>query len=221
MTPTGPREDFRSGIRRALPLFLPILATGLTFGALAAPVMGAVAPVVMSTLVFAGSAQFATLGILAAGGSPAAAATAGLLVNGRFLPMGLAVAPALSGGRLLRALQGQTVVDASFVIAADGHGNFNRHTLFGATVVQAVAWVGGTAIGVALGSRIPDPEVFGLDVLFPAFYLALLWPELRSRKAVVVAMSSGALALALVPVSPPGVPVLAAALPAVIMGWSR
>lgn len=219
---TGPGPgDFRAGARSALPLFLPILGTALTFGALAEPVMGTVAPVLMSAVVFAGSAQFAALGILAAGGGPAAAVMTGLLVNSRFLPMGLAVAPGLSGGRLLRSLQGQAVVDASFAIAGDGQGHFHRHTLFGATAVQAVAWVGGTAAGVGLGTRLPHPEVIGFDALFPAFYLALLWPELRNRRAVLVAAASAAVALLLIPITPPGVPVLAAVLPAVLLGWSR
>lgn len=209
-------RDFRRGVRSALPLLVPLTAVAVTFGALAAPVMGPIAPTVMSVAVFAGSAQFAVLGILASGGGPAAATLTGLLVNSRFLPMGLAVAPALSGGRFLRALQGQTVVDASFALANDGAGRFNRHTLFGATLVQAVAWIGGTAVGVALGSALPDPELIGLDVVFPAFYLALLWPELRERRAVVVAVAGGVIALTLIPVSPPGVPVLAAALAALI-----
>ncbi|MGH3367625.1 MAG: AzlC family ABC transporter permease [Nocardioidaceae bacterium] len=220
--PTQARRDFGSGARAALPLFVPLLVAGTTFGALARPVMGPVAPVLMSTVVFAGSAQFTAVGILATGGGAATATAAGLLVNGRFLAMGAAVTPALSGGWLSRALQGQAVVDASFAIAGDGAGRFNRHRLFGATAVQAVGWVGGTALGATMGSSLPDPKVLGLDVLFPAFYLALLWPELRGRRSVVAAVAGGTTALVLIPVAPAGIPVLVAALPAIVVGcWSR
>jgi 4-azaleucine resistance transporter AzlC len=215
------RADFAEGTRSAAPLFLPILATALTFGALAAPVMGTVAPVVMSAVVFAGSAQFASVGILTAGGGATSAAVAGLLINGRFLAMGMAVTPSLSGGRLRRAMQGQAVVDASFVIAGEGQGRFNRHVLFGATALQAAAWVSGTAAGAALGSRLPSLDALGLDVLFPAFYLALLWPELRKRTAAMVAVASGVIALLLIPVAPPGLAILVAAAPALVGWWVR
>src|SRR5690606_6711943 len=125
------------------------------------------------------------------------------------------------GGRLRRALQGQAVVDASFAIAGEGPGRFNRHVLFGATAVQALAWVGGTAVGAVVGSRLPDLERFGLDVLFPAFYLALLWPELRKRVPATVAVAGGVIALGLIPVTPPGVAILVAAVPALIGWWIR
>jgi predicted branched-subunit amino acid permease len=65
--------DIRPGIRAGLPLLLPTLALGVSFGVLAEPVMGAVAPIVMSVVVFSGAAQFASLSVLAAGGGAAAA----------------------------------------------------------------------------------------------------------------------------------------------------
>ena len=107
------------GIRAALPLVPPTFAIGVSFGVLAAPVMGSLAAIVMSAIVFAGSAQFAALSVLGAGGTAAAAVGAGLLLNARFLPMGIAAAPATRGGRLRRAAEGQTVVDASWALAAD------------------------------------------------------------------------------------------------------
>src|SRR5918911_954555 len=88
----------RRGVRAGLPLLLPTLAIGVSFGVLAEPVMGGVAAVAMSFLVFAGSAQFAALSVLAAGGTAAAAIAAGLLMNARFLPMGIAAAGGLRGG---------------------------------------------------------------------------------------------------------------------------
>jgi predicted branched-subunit amino acid permease len=78
--------------------------------------------------------------------------------------------------------------------------------------------VAGTAIGVFAGDLIGDPEKLGLDVLFPAFFLALLLRgELREgRLAVVTALLGAAIGLALTPVTPAGVPVIAASAAALI-----
>src|SRR3954465_5727609 len=97
-------SNVSAGMRAGLPLLLPTLALGVSFGVLAKPVMGPVAPIVMSVTVFSGAAQFAALSVLAAGGGALAAILAGLLLNLRFLPMGFAVAPALRGRPFVRAL---------------------------------------------------------------------------------------------------------------------
>jgi 4-azaleucine resistance transporter AzlC len=207
---------YRQGIRAGLPFLLPTLAIGTSFGVLAEPVMGGVAAIVMSVVVYAGAAQFAAVSVLVAGGGVAAAVSAGLLINARFLPMGVAVAPALKGGPLRRAAEGQTVVDASWAIANRGDGTFDREILIGATIPQAVGWWSGTAIGAFAGSALGDPQALGLDAIFPAFYLALLAEELRDRAALSTALLGAAIALCLFPVAPPGVPVLAASAAALI-----
>src|SRR3954470_4444299 len=133
-------SDIRTGIRKGLPLVLPTLAGGISFGVLAQPVMGSVAPVAMSIVVFSGAAQFAALTVLTAGGSAVAAIAAGMLMNGRWLPMGLAVAPLLSGGPLKRAGQSLALVDASFALSRREDGSYDRGILIGATLPQWVAW---------------------------------------------------------------------------------
>ena len=101
-------SDIRTGIRAGLPLVLPTLAGGISFGVLAQPVMGSVAPVVMSIAVFSGAAQFAALTVLTAGGGAVAAIAAAMLMNGRWLPMGLAVGPVpvRRAGQMRRAVAG-------------------------------------------------------------------------------------------------------------------
>ena len=131
------------------------------------------------------------------------------LVNGRFLLMGVAVAPALRGGRLRRALEGQAVVDASWALAQH-EGRIDRETMLGATLPQWVAWQVGTIVGALGGAGLGDPEALGLDVLFPVFFLALLLPELRRPQARLVAALAVPVTLLLVPIAPPGLPVLAA-----------
>jgi 4-azaleucine resistance transporter AzlC len=210
----------RNGLRAAAPVIVPTFALGISFGVLAEPVMGEVAPVVMSIVVFAGSAQFAALSVLAAGGGAGPAIVSGLLMNARFLPMGFAVGASLPGGPVARGAQGQAVVDASFVLANRGGGRFDRNLLFGATLAQGAAWILGTVVGVVGGAAIAEPERFGLDAIFPAFYLALLAEEARSRSAVAAAVLGMAIAIVLIPLTPPGIPVIAASA-AALLGLRR
>jgi 4-azaleucine resistance transporter AzlC len=216
-----PPQRLSEGIRAALPFVLPTLAIGMSFGVLAEPVMGPWAAIAMSLLVFGGAAQFASVTILAAGGPLASAVSAGLLINSRFLPMGLAVAPALRGGPLQRVAEAQTMVDASWAIANRGDGTFDRTLMMGATIPQAIAWWSGTAIGAFGGALLGDPEALGLDAIFPAFYLALLAEELRGRSMFASALLGGAIALVLIPFTPPGIPVVAASLAALLGVRSR
>jgi branched chain amino acid efflux pump len=207
----GSAGGYGAGARVALPLLLPTLAVGVSFGVLAHSLgWGFAAPVAFSAFTFSGSAQFAVASILGAGGGVLAAVVAAVLVNARFLPMGIAVAPALEGGRLRRAVEGQAVVDASWALASRGDGRFDRELLIGATLPQFAAWFGGTAIGALAGDAVGDPERLGLDAIFPAFFLALLVDEIRTSRALAAALVAATLALVLVPVTPPGVPVVAA-----------
>jgi 4-azaleucine resistance transporter AzlC len=205
-----------AGVRAGLPFVLPTLALGVSFGVLAEPVMGEIAPILMSMFVFAGAAQFAALSVLAAAGGAGAAILAGLLMNARFLPMGFAVAPSLRGRALRRAAEGQAVVDASWAIAHRSDGTFDRGVLLGATIPQACGWISGTAIGVFGGSVLADPEKLGIDAIFPAFYLALLFEEGGSRRGIAVALVGGAITLSLMSFVPAGLAVIAAALAALI-----
>jgi 4-azaleucine resistance transporter AzlC len=209
-------SGIRAGVRAALPFVLPTLLLGVSFGVLAKPVMGAVAPIVMSVVIFSGGAQFAALSVLASGGATGAAIAAGLLMNARWMPMGFAVGPSLPGRAPARALRAQAIVDPSFAIASRGDGTFDRGLLVGATIPQASAWIAGTILGVLAGDVIGDPARLGLDAVFPAFYLTLLVEEARSRRAVAAALTGAAITVALMPVAPAGVPVIAASVAALI-----
>ena len=205
-------DGYIGGARAALPFALATFALGISFGVLARSLgWGVVAPIAFSVIAFSGSAQFAVAAVLGAGGGPLAAIVAAVLLNARFLPMGIAVAPFLKGGPLRRGLEGQAVVDASWALASREGGRFDREFMIGATVPQLVAWIGGTVIGVLAGNVMGDVERLGLDVVFPAFFVALLMEELRGGKqTLAVALIAAALSLVLVPLVPPGVPVIAA-----------
>jgi 4-azaleucine resistance transporter AzlC len=214
VTPHPPptvRQRVAGGVRAGLPFGAASLLLGLSFGILARPVMGPVATIVMSVVVFAGSAQFAALAVLSAGGGAPAAIVAGMLLNLRFVPMGIAIAPSLRAGPLGRALRGQALIDASWALANRGGGRFDIEFLLGSTLAQYPAWVGGTALGALAGGLIGNPRSLGLDAIFPAFFLGLLVAELRRPQARPVAALGAAIALALTPLTPAGVPIMVAA----------
>jgi 4-azaleucine resistance transporter AzlC len=215
------RESFVRGVRLGIPYATVGFVLSMSFGVVARQAgFSALQAVAASALVFAGSAQFAALAVVAGGGTLTAAIAAATLMNGRFLAMGIALAPSLPGGPVTRALQGQTVVDASWALANNGDGTFDRWLLFGTTLPQYVTWVLGTVVGAYGGDLLGDPERLGLDAVFPTFFLGLVLAEIRDPRSRVVALVGAAIALALVPITPPGVPVLAAA-SAALLGVPR
>ncbi|MFB3738627.1 MAG: AzlC family ABC transporter permease, partial [Candidatus Velamenicoccus archaeovorus] len=186
---------YRHGAIKVAPLAVAVAGFGVSFGVLARSVgMGWLAPIVMSATTFAGSAQFAAVSILGSGGTVAAAVLAAVLLNGRYGPIGVTVAPSLEGPWWSRLLHAQLVVDESWAVAAEGDGRFDRRILVGAGLLLYAAWVLGTTVGVLAGQVLGDPNAIGLDAAFPALFLALLLPQLRSRTAVAAAVLGGAIA---------------------------
>ena len=192
-TPGAP-ERFRSGLRAGLGFGAAAFVVGISFGVVAEPVMGSVAPIVMSAVVFAGASQFGATAVLISGGDAATAIATGAMLNARFLPMGVAAQSA----------------------PAQREGGFDREVLLGGTLPQYPGWVLGTAVGVLFGGALGDPETLGLDAIFPAFFVGLLVAELSRPHAVAAVLIGGAIALALTPLLPPGLPVLLASTAALI-----
>jgi predicted branched-subunit amino acid permease len=204
---------YLAGLRAGLPFALVTGVVAISFGVLARSLgWGVLAPIVFSLITFSASAQFAVAAVLGAGGGVFAAIAAAVLLNARFLAMGVAVAPFLKGGPLRRALEGQAILDTSWALASRGGGRFNREFMIGATLPQYVAWTFGTAIGVLAHDVGGSVEKLGLDAIFPAFFLALLMRGIGSggKRKIAVTTIAAVLAAALIPIAPPGVPVLAA-----------
>jgi 4-azaleucine resistance transporter AzlC len=218
----GPgRRTYLDGARAAAPIGVAALVFGVSFGVLArAAGMGRVAPVVMSITTFAGSAQFAAASILGAGGGVVTAIVAAVLLNLRYGPIGLSAATTLQGPWWRRALTAQLIVDESWAIAQREDGRLDRHLLVGAGLLLLVCWTLGTAVGAFAGDLVADPESLGLDAAFPALFLALLWSQVGERSRLLAALAGAAIALALMPFTGPGVPIVAASL-ACLVGARR
>jgi predicted branched-subunit amino acid permease len=204
---------YRAGARIGISLAVGTFLLAVTFGAQARQAdWGAVAPVVASVAVFSGSAQFTLLTALAGAGAAWAAVASACLINLRFLPMSLAVAPWLRGGRLRKAVEAQTVVDASFVVAHVGGDRFDRERLIGATAPQWLAWIAGTAVGVLAAPPERVEYAFALDVVFPIFFVVLLLDELATApNAWRAGLLGGVLTAVLLLALPPGLALLGGA----------
>jgi 4-azaleucine resistance transporter AzlC len=214
--------SYRDGMRVMLPLMPAIVAFGASFGVLAtAAGIDSLAALVMSATTFAGSAQFAVVSVLGAGGTAAAAIGAAVLLNARYAPMALAASGAFRGGPVRRLLEAQLLVDESWALSSR-EGGFDRKLLLGAGGILYLGWNAGTAVGVLAGDSLADPATLGLDAAFPALFLALLAPLLRSggRTPALAAVLGAGIALTLTPLTPAGVPVIAATA-ACLVGLTR
>jgi 4-azaleucine resistance transporter AzlC len=208
------QRSVRALLLAATPIAAAVFVFGMSFGVLAvAARLPAWSVVLMSVLVFAGSAQFAAIGVIAAGGSVLTAVFAGALLNLRFVATGIAVAPSLPGGRLLRSFLAQLSIDESYAMSARAGppGRPDGRTLLVTGSLLYTVWVIGTSIGALLGPVLGDPKRLGLDAAFPAGFVALLWPMLWGRRAVRCAIGGLVAALLLAPFTPPGIPLAGAA----------
>jgi 4-azaleucine resistance transporter AzlC len=192
---------------------------GVSFGVLA--VAAGLSPAqacVMSMLTFTGASQFAFIGVIAAGGGALAAMGPAVMLALRNAAYGLSLAPILPGRLRERALLAHLVIDESTAMAraqADAGGARRAFVVTGVTVW--VCWNAGTLVGAVLGGGLGDPTRLGLDAMFPAAFLALLAPQMRRPGARPAAITGAAIALAVLPFAPAGVPV-AAALAGIVPG---
>jgi 4-azaleucine resistance transporter AzlC len=221
----------RSLVRDVAAIAAAAAVIGASFGAIAvAAGLSVWLASLMSMLVFAGGAQFMAVGVVAGGGSPVAAVLAGLLLNARHLPFGLAIADVLGRSWPMRLLGSHLMVDESVAFALAQREPARRRAAYwlcGGTLF--VAWNVGVVVGGVAGRALGNPDAMGLDAAFPAAMLALLLPSLRGpgkesrsqesadlrRKASVtrkVALAGAVIALATTSVLPAGLPVLLALL---------
>lgn len=201
------------------------LATGayaLSFGAIAvASGLDVWQTQALSLGMFTGASQFALVGVLGAGGGTLAAVLTALLLGARNSLYALSLRPYLhsdhdSWWRI--AGRAQLTIDESTAMAIryPPGSREARHAFWMTGISIFVLWNIGTLIGALGAAALDDPRVLGLDAAVPAGFIALLWPRLRDRSAVALAVVSAAVAVALVPLLQPGLPVLSAALVAIV-----
>jgi len=226
VTGPEPAEDDVVHRRRAVRRQALSVATatglyGVSFGALAvAAGLSVWQACALSLLMFTGGSQFAFVGVIGAGGTGvAAAATAGLL-GARNALYGVAMAP-LVGARGPRGwAAAQLTIDESTAVAtAQGDPADARAGFWWTGLGVFALWNAFTLLGALVGDALGDPTRWGLDAAAGAAFLGLLWPRLAARTAQLVAAGAIAVALLLTPLVPAGLPILAAAVVAVVVGW--
>ena len=133
---------YRDGARKVAPIGLAAFVFGASFGVLARTSgIESVEAIVMSATTFAGSAQFAAASILGAGGGVVSAIVAATLLNARYAPISVSMAPLFTGGLLRRLLESQLIVDESWAVSRRPDGAFDRRLLVGAGLVLTRDWV--------------------------------------------------------------------------------
>ena len=211
----------RSGIvRDGLAVGVATGAYGVGFGAVAVSSGLTVAQTcVLSLLMFTGASQFALAGVVAAGGAPLSGAATALLLGTRNTLYGLRMAPLLKWRGWRRLTAAHVLIDESTAMSVNRDTTEGARLGFLTTGVSVfVLWNLATVIGAVAGEAVGDPRTFGLDAAVGAAFLALLWPRLKDHRNIVVGVLAAAVALTMVPLSAPGVPVLAAGGVAVLVG---
>ncbi|HEX6518171.1 MAG TPA: AzlC family ABC transporter permease [Nocardioidaceae bacterium] len=195
-------------------------AYGISFGAISvAAGLSVLQTCALSLLVFTGASQFALVGVVAAGGAPFSGALTALLLGTRNTLYGLRLAPLLDWRGWRRVAAAQILIDESTAMSVNRESRAAARVGFLGTGVSVfVLWNLATLGGALAGRALGDPRTYGLDAAVGAAFLALLWPRLHDRRNRLVAVLAVALALGLVPVAPAGVPVLAAAGVALLVG---
>ena len=194
--------------------FILAAATGLlgvTFGVLADSAEFSLAQaVVLSSLTFTGASQFAAVSVIDSGGNPITAVGSALLLAARNSLYGPLVAPLLrTPSRARRAVAIHLVIDETTAMAtAQNSLEESRDAFWFTGIWLFIFWNSGTIIGVLVGGLLDDPSVWGLDAAFPAAFVALLLPHLRTRAKRITALMGAVITVVAVPLSPVGLPVL-------------
>ena len=213
-------------IGNAISIGVAVAMYGVSFGALGTTT-GLTIPQTMalSLLMFTGASQFTLVSTLASGGTALTAVIASWLMGTRNAAYSMRMTPILKTRGFGRLVAVQLTIDESTAmgLAQDetAYGGRASRLAFWATGLSVyVLWNLATFIGAVSVSAIGDPKTFGLDAAIAAGLFALVWPQIKSRIEIAVALGGALIALTLTPFVSPGIPVLAAALVAVIIGWT-
>jgi predicted branched-subunit amino acid permease len=220
-TPSSKAET-SAAVRASLAVGLAVAAYGVSFGALAvASGLDVWQTCVLSLFMFSGGSQFALIGVLASGGVAAgpAAITGAALLGVRNSLYSMRMAPIIGGPWWRKVLAGHWTIDETTAVSTAQPTLKGQRVGFWVTgAIIYVGWNLTTLIGALLGDLVGDVRMYGLDAAAAAAFLGLVWPRLRSRQPIAVAVSAAVVAAVLIPWLPPGLPVLAAAVVAIVVG---
>jgi 4-azaleucine resistance transporter AzlC len=198
------RREFLSGCRDELPILLGVAPFGMIYGLLAlAAGLPASTAQAMSSVVFAGSAQFIAAQLIHDAAPAAVVIVTVFVVNLRHALYSASVAPFVRHlNAAWKAVLAYLLTDEAYAVAATRYQREGEHTdaapfrhwyFLGAGITLWACWQASTAVGVFLGARVPAS--WSLDFTLPLTFIALVFPGLRDRAAAAAALSAGALAV--------------------------
>ena len=223
MDDADPATQVRNARREAVGVSLATSAYGISYGALAvAAGLDVWQTCVLSLVMFTGGSQFAFVGVFAAGGVaalPSAVASA-VLLGARNIAYGIRMSPVIGSGFWRRLGAAHFTIDESTAVSLAQTDRRARLVGFWVTGIGIyIGWNLASLLGGLLGDVLGDPKTWGLDAAAAAAFLALLWPRLRQRQAIAVGVAAAFVAAVLTPFVMPGLPVLIAAVVALLVGW--
>lgn len=205
--------------RRGLSVGVATGLYGISFGALAVAAGLSVAQAsALSLLMFTGGSQFAFVGVVAGGGSLGSATAAASLLGVRNAIYGVTANAMLRPRGWRRFAGAQVTIDESIATASAAEdADEERRGFWAGGLAVFVLWNLFTVVGALVGDALGDPAAWGLDGAAVAAFLGLLWPRLRGRDPVAVAVVAAVVTVAVAPVVPPGIPIIIAAAVALAM----
>jgi predicted branched-subunit amino acid permease len=210
----GPRSDalaaFGRGYLALLPLWSGAIPAGIAYGVAARSAgLGVLETQLMSLVVFSAAGQIGAVSLMAAGASPLLSIGTVLALNAQLLLLGLAVGRQLRLSWLERVITAWLLTDGAYGVSL-GVGPLRLAVLLGAGASMYTGWNLGTALGAGLGATLENPRAYGIDLVAPLSFLAVLVPLVRRWPMLLVAVVSGSAAWLLLRVAPGGVAVLGA-----------
>ncbi len=193
------RREFWAGVQGQLPLLLGVIPFGMIYGALAVGAgISPSAAQAMSAVVFAGSAQFITAGLVADGAPALVIILTVVVVNLRHMLYSASVAPYLKHlSALWKAGLAYLLTDEAYAVAINrltGAPNPHRHWfVLGTGLTLWTSWQISTALGILLGTVIP--ESWSLDFTLALTFIALVIPAIQDRPSLAAALAAGVTAL--------------------------
>ena len=219
--PTLRSATWTPAIRVGLSIAAATGLYGISFGALAvAAGLSVGQAMALSLLMFTGGSQFAFIGVIAGGGAGSAALGAAALLGVRNAVYGMQLNAMVAPTGWRKAVAAQLTLDESAATAAGQQApDEQRRGFWTAGLGVFVLWNLFTLVGALLGDALGDPRRWGLDGAAVAAFLALLWPRLQQREPVALAVVCGVVTALAVPLLPPGLPILLAAMVGAAWGW--
>jgi len=224
MTPHD-RHQFRLGIIKTLPLVLGLIPFGLAYGIVAVQAGFTVAEtILMSVVVFAGTAQFMAVVMVQSGAGILLVIASTLLVNLRYLVMGLSLSPYLSETtpRWQRFLA-FIISDESYLTSVthyrdEAEAQGNRYFMLASGGAMYITWNFLSLVGALAAHSITDPLKWGLDFAMPATFLTMLLPHVVTRRLALVVVTAGTVATTAFVLIPGQWYIIVAVVAAVIVG---